>query len=310
MPGQRLHCTHWTELPMPAEVRDCIHGLAWRARAHRGMTFTDSDGNNLDTLYPPDDDDADSDYNPDEDDSASYTSSDDSDFDADAASTSSLNDSNDESDRPPVPDLAEPQPGELAGVDNTNAPGDTTRVSETPGVDNGNNIETTGVDDEEDGNIETTGVDDEEPPGVDNTDLEAYVDELEAELNQDIADLDSDYEESTDPDSNPEQTDDDDGTSTNENDASTPLPRLRRNRTPNYGHLKGRDGDGSLPTVAWPDEFNGGPHQVHIILQSIIITQYNLKQKIKKIRRSRQGSRTRRAPKTLRPRRHETSQQI
>jgi hypothetical protein len=266
---------------MPAEVPDRIHGFARRARAHRGLTFTNSDGNNLDTLYPPDDDDADSDYNPDEDDSASYASSEDSDFDADAASTSSSNDSDNESDGPPVPDLAEPQPGELAGVDNTNAPGNTTRVSETPGVDNGNNIETTGVVGEEDGSIETTGVDDEEPPGVDNTDLETCVDELEAELDQEIADLDSDYEESTDPDSNHEQTEDDDDTSTNENDASTPLPRLRWNRSPNYGHLKGRDGDGSLPTVAGPEEFKGGRHQAYIILQSIVMTQCNLKQGIK-----------------------------
>jgi hypothetical protein len=46
--------------------------------------------------------------------------------------------------------------------------------------------------------------------------------------------------------------------------------------------LKGRDGDGSLPTVARPEEFKGGRHQAHIILQSIIMTQYNLKQGIKK----------------------------
>jgi hypothetical protein len=51
----------------------------------------------------------------------------------------------------------------------------------------------------------------------------------------------------------------------------------------NYGHLKGRDGDGSLPSVARPEEFKGGSNQAHIILQSIILTQYNLKQGIKKI---------------------------
>jgi hypothetical protein len=60
------------------------------------------------------------------------------------------------------------------------------------------------------------------------------------------------------------------------------LPKLRRNRTRNYGRLKGRDGDGSLPTVARPEEFRGGRHQAHVILQSIIMTQYNLKQGIKK----------------------------
>jgi hypothetical protein len=49
-------------------------------------------------------------------------------------------------------------------------------------------------------------VDDEEPLGVDNTYLETYVDQLEAELDQEIADLDTDYEGITDPDSNHEQT--------------------------------------------------------------------------------------------------------
>jgi hypothetical protein len=44
------------------------------------------------------------------------------------------------------------------------------------------------------------------------------------------------------------------------------LPRLRRNRTPNYEHLKSRDGDGSLLTVARPEEFRGGRHQSHVIL--------------------------------------------
>jgi hypothetical protein len=59
------------------------------------------------------------------------------------------------------------------------------------------------------------------------------------------------------------------------------MPRLRRNRIPSYGHLKGRDGDGSLPTVARPNKFKGGRHQSHVILQSITMTQYNLKQGIK-----------------------------
>jgi hypothetical protein len=62
MSGQRLHRTHWTELPMPAEVKDRVHGLARRANANRGLLFTDSDNVNLDTLYPAADDDNDSNY--------------------------------------------------------------------------------------------------------------------------------------------------------------------------------------------------------------------------------------------------------
>ncbi len=68
MSGQRLHRTHWTELPMPAEVKDRVHALARCANAKRGLTFTDSDGRNLDLLYPDADDDNDSDYDPDDDD--------------------------------------------------------------------------------------------------------------------------------------------------------------------------------------------------------------------------------------------------
>jgi hypothetical protein len=45
-----------------------------------------------------------------------------------------------------------------------------------------------------------------------------------------------------------------------EDDDTRPLPKLRQNRVPSYGHLKGRDGDGSLPTIARPDEFKGGRH--------------------------------------------------
>jgi hypothetical protein len=74
------------------------------------------------------------------------------------------------------------------------------------------------------------------------------------------------------------ETDEPDGSDDNQ-----PVPRLRpRNRKPSYGHLKGQDGDGSLPTIAWSEEFKGGRHQSHVILQSIIMTQYNLKQGIKK----------------------------
>jgi hypothetical protein len=88
--GKRLHRTHWTNLPMPAEVRDRVHALARRAHAHRGLKFTDSAGRDLDALYPPDDDSDDSDYDPDDDDDSSSgsssSSSDDSDYDPATAS--------------------------------------------------------------------------------------------------------------------------------------------------------------------------------------------------------------------------------
>jgi hypothetical protein len=69
MSGQGLHRTHWTELPMPAEVRGRVYALTQRANAKIGLKFTDSDGNDLDALYPDEDDnDDDSDYNPEQDD--------------------------------------------------------------------------------------------------------------------------------------------------------------------------------------------------------------------------------------------------
>jgi hypothetical protein len=121
MSGQRLHRTHWTELPMPAEVKDRVHGLARRANAHQGLTFTDGHGNNRDTLYP-DDDYNDSNYDPNDADSTSSASSndsDDSDFDPDAISTSSSEQSNDAPNGTNIPDLAVPMPDEIAGVDPT-----------------------------------------------------------------------------------------------------------------------------------------------------------------------------------------------
>ncbi len=278
---------------MPAEVRDRVHGLARRANAKVGLTFTDSDGRNLDLLYPPDDDDNDSDFDPDDASSASSHSSDDS----DSVSTSDASDDNGP-DGPPIPDLPAAPPAEIAGVDDTTnvdvnitVPGeipgvadDTPGVNETPGV---SEIEPAAT------NTDTgaAGVDNAEPSGVDDTDtdLQTYVNELESELDQQIADLATDHQ--------PTHTnDDDDDIQANEARAQasadvqydsdydsdddtadvdeTPLPRLRRNRTPSYGHLKGRDGDGSLPTVARPEEFRGGHHEAHIILQNILMTQY------------------------------------
>jgi hypothetical protein len=54
---------------------------------------------------------------------------------------------------------------------------------------------------------------------------------------------------------------------------------------PNYSHLKGREGDGSLPTTARPQEFGANRisnNDAYLILESIVLTQYNLKQGIKK----------------------------
>ena len=64
------------------------------------------------------------------------------------------------------------------------------------------------------------------------------------------------------------------------------IPKLRSNRQNNYDHIKGRDRDGSLPTIARPEEFgqHGKNHaHSHIILQSMTMAQYNLIQGIKKI---------------------------
>jgi hypothetical protein len=98
MSGRRLHRTYWTELPMPAEVRDRVHALARRANANRGLTFTDSDGTNLDTLYPvaaAADNDSDYDPDDDDDDDGSYASSEDSDYDPDEGFTSHHSDASD-----------------------------------------------------------------------------------------------------------------------------------------------------------------------------------------------------------------------
>ena len=99
MSGKRLHRTNWTKLPMPAEVLDRVHVLAHQAQAHRGLTFTDSDGNDLDAVLSDSDDDSDSNFDPADDDN-SYASSKDSDYDPldDAANDASL-------------------PGTIAGVD-------------------------------------------------------------------------------------------------------------------------------------------------------------------------------------------------
>jgi hypothetical protein len=266
-------------------------------------------------LFPPKDDDDDSDYDPDQDDAGSYTSSEDSDYEDDGSAPSDDDDVDSVDDPTTNPDLSAFQPPEITGVDRANRANITanTEPGTPPGVEPpGHNTE---VDHEPPGmDHEIPGVD-HGTPGVDNTDLETYVNELEAELDEEIAAIDSDYDPnvSSDSDSEPDNSvpvisktelaalhanatreqanadqdmdeEDDsesDNSSSDEADAA-PLSRLRRNRTRNYRHLKGHDDDGSLPTVARPHEFRGGKHQARMILQSIIFTQYNLKQGIKK----------------------------
>jgi hypothetical protein len=97
--------------------------------------------------------------------------------------------------------------------------------------------------------------------------LDSYVAGLETELDKEIAALDSDHDATReqasadndlqeDDSSNDDSSDDEDDDSSDDkepedkdedNDAS--MPRLRRNRTRTNRHLKGRDGDGSLPTI-------------------------------------------------------------
>jgi hypothetical protein len=189
MSGQRLHRTHWTKLPIPAEVKDRVHALARHACASRGLAFTNSDGVNLDTLYPEDDDD--SDYDPDKSDAASCNSSASlASHHDDASSTNSDHTSDsDDTDYDPDfnPDLPAPWPDAIAGVDGaadaaTTNNNNNSDPGKTPGVD-GITGETPRVD------AESTGVDEDEY-----TDLATYVlDELEAELDNEIAALDSDY---------------------------------------------------------------------------------------------------------------------
>jgi hypothetical protein len=292
MSGQRIHRTCWTELPMPAEVQDRVHALARRANATRGLTFMDSDGRNLDTLFPASDDDDDSAYDPNQDDQASSASSEDSNYGNDAAHPDANGTHANVDDPNFNPNLPAHTPAAIAGVDGDNTTAD-------PGA-------TPGVDDE-------TPVDEEHDKEHDEANLVTYVNELEAELDEEIAALDSDYDpehsesyidldnnvtpvgenkideinadatrEQTNADNDPKHEEGSDDEHISGKDDNTPIPRLRRNRTPSFKHLKGRDGDGSLPTVASPHEFRGGKYQAHVILQSIIFTQYNLKQGIHK----------------------------
>ena len=260
MSGQRLHRTHWTELPMPAEAKDRVHALARRAKAHQGLTFTDSDGKDLDALYPEEDDDDDSDYDPDHDD-GSIDSADASDDEAsDASDASSSDDDDDDNYNPDLPAI---QTAELAGVDTADNSDDGTPAGvgeapgtvKTPGVGEEDTAGTAGVDNGND--PESSSQDSDYDPATDEPDSDA--DENEADnMNADATreqttantmTADADGSEDSDNDkSDDEESDNDD------EDNNPPRRRLRRNRQPSYSHLKGRDGDGSLPTIARPQD--------------------------------------------------------
>jgi hypothetical protein len=162
------------------------------------------------------------------------------------------------------PDPTAFQPDETAGVADNNAsnpgvPKHTTGVhNDTPGMDEAPGVEKEDEPIEVNGGNEFPGVDEENEPSVANDEnndtaqpeLDAYVTELEAELDEEIARINS----------NPNDDESSDDESHGGEGRDAPLPRLRHNRTPNYPHLKGRDGDGSLPTIARLEEFYGGGH--------------------------------------------------
>jgi hypothetical protein len=272
---------------MPDSLKDCVHTMARRANTDNGLRFTDSDGNDLDLLYPDGDpaDDNDADYDPAADE-LSYESDEDLDYQPPNDDVHSL---------VSIDPLADPAVNE--GVGNTAPDGNH--------IDNNSNV-----------NDDSSASNDSEDESDNWTPLTTYVDALEAKLDPQNADLDSTYDpaatydESTDhdlsndfepidqdeiPQSAREQTaadmdaqvdgNSDDNSAYSDNQPKTePLPRLQQRCAPSYAHLKGRHGDGSLPTVARPHKFGGGKHQeAHIILQtSIVMTQYNLKQGILK----------------------------
>jgi hypothetical protein len=300
--GGRLNRTHWTKLPMPDSVRDRVHTLARRARADQGLTFTNGDGNDLDLRYPEDDDDNNSDYDPDDDDGAVS-----SDNDSDDGYIAPL----------PHPVGHAGVDNNRAGVHddgNNDSTIDDDDASASHNVGNAG-VDNVAIDQNDDNPNDNAGVHDVERGQNDGkTDLEDFVNELEAALDKEIHDIDSAYEpdnhnelssdddlgnqfDGIDEDEETGITNDqareqaradmnepsdgpalDEETGENDNQPpDEPIPRLRRNRARTYGHLKGRDGDGSLPTIARPHEFCGGHHQAHVILQSIVMTQYNLK---------------------------------
>jgi hypothetical protein len=161
--GKRLQRTYWTELPMPDSVKDCVHSMARRANADNGLCFTDSDGNDLDTMYPDNDaeDVTDAYYDPAADE-LSYESGKDSDY--------------------------QPHHGDeqsLVSIDHPAGPG----VNEGVGnaAPDGNHSDSNASDDSSASN-------DSNDTGDNLTPLITYVDALETKLDAKIADLDSIYD--------------------------------------------------------------------------------------------------------------------
>jgi hypothetical protein len=306
--GKRLNRTHWTKLPMPTSVKDRVHALARRANAGKGLVFHDSDGNDLDVLYPSDTaDDADPNYDP-ADEEQSYESDKDSDYIPDGdtvtdelADPTLVNEGVDDDDDANDDDDAD---NDAENDDNNDANDDVENAE-----DNEHAEEDEHKNEHDENNGDHPGMGD--VPGVEGTtrlataaeatergDLEEFVDGLKNELDAEIAEIDSEYipndngasdddldtdieeidngeeaellgnsarEQST-ADMNAGESDDeedmhplipaDDSDSDSDSDEDTaPLPRFRRNRGLSYAHLKGREGDGSLPTVARPEEF-------------------------------------------------------
>jgi hypothetical protein len=248
-----------------------------------------------DVLFPPSDDNDDSDCDPDHDDDDCSASSDGSAYDDDAAATNSGDDTGsaadeDDDDVAIVLDPPGHQPDTITEVDDATTAATTNAPDDIPGV-NENEPDIPGVNENEPNDIlgvneaaDNGGVDDEDDP----TELVTHVNELETELDAEIDAMNSGHvpesPESDDEESCSPESHDDEEPDLHGNDGTLPRlpPRLRRNIKPSCKHLKGLDGDGSLPTVARPYEFKGGKHQAHVILQNIILTQCNPKQGIKK----------------------------
>ena len=60
--GRRLHRTHWTKLPMPAEVQARLSTFVKRGNAHKGLLFNNGADQNYDDLPPLDDEYSDSEH--------------------------------------------------------------------------------------------------------------------------------------------------------------------------------------------------------------------------------------------------------
>ena len=73
----RLHQTHWTDPPMPADSKYQLHAFTRRVDSSWGLTFTENHIDNLDELFT--DADEESTYNP-TDDELSYESDEDYDY--------------------------------------------------------------------------------------------------------------------------------------------------------------------------------------------------------------------------------------